>query len=188
MKPPVSAYLIKKDEILFKSYRLLCLFFANKQISNIAHPEDSKEPLKKLESRFLFSQASTLLLEVAILFRALDEQIRKFPDSATRGQYVQRLEQTNQKYGPMMFEEHIDIRECCNKIIHAKTFEPHLVEGDAPHSKDYPAFYGDSEQELQWHHLSGNVRITGEHKGQEWAFLIQIPEFVEAIAFLLDDS
>lgn len=88
----------------------------------------------------------------------------------------------------MLFDEHVDIRECCNKIIHAITFEPHLVEGGTAHSKDYAAYFGDSDRELQWRHLSGNVRIVGQHMNKEWAHLIQIPVFVEAIAFLLDDG
>lgn len=189
MKTSITAYLIEKNEILLKAYQLLCLFFANKQISSIAHPEVPLEPLKRLETRFLFTQVSTLLLEVAILFRTLDDQMKKSPESPQRAQYLLQLERTNNNYAPMLFDENINIRECCNKIIHATTFEPNLVEGGTAHSKDYMAYLGDSEREFQWHHLSGDVRITGKKQDkEEWAHLIQIPVFVEAIAFLLNDG
>lgn len=188
MKSSVSAYLIEKNEILLKAYQLLCLFFANQQISRIAHPENPLEPLKRLETRFLFTQVSTLLLEAAILFKTLDDQIQKSPESPSRTRYMQQLSRTNENYGPMLFDEHIDIRECCNKVIHATTFEPQLVEGETAHHKDYASQFGNFEREIQWHHLSGNVRITGQHKKEEWAYLIQIPEFVEALSFLLDDG
>lgn len=188
MKPRVSAYLIEPREILVKLYQLVCLFLANKQISRIAHPQDPKEPLKKLETRFLFQQASTLLLEVAILFRALDDQKRRSPDSEECNNYLKRLEDTNRKYGPMMFDEELGIRECCNKIIHAVSFEPHMTESDEAHSKDHGAYYGGYERELQWHHLSGNIRISGSYRQKEWAFLLQIPEFVEGMSYLLDDG
>jgi len=187
MKPTFSAYQIEKSEILRKAYQLLAYFLANKQIANIAHPDNSDDPLKSLDARYIFQETSKLLLEVAILFRALDDQLQKPKNLVNREKYLERVKSTNQRYSLDMFEN-LSIRECCNKIIHATVFEPKIVEGLGAHSKDLAAFYGDDEKEIVWHHLSGDIRIAGKHSGKDWAYLISVPEFVEALAYLLDND
>lgn len=183
----ISAYQIEKQDILRRAYQLICCIFANQQISEIANPNELSDPLKQLESRFLYSQVSTLFLEVAILYRSLDDQYESAPDSNEKRRYIERRELTNKKYCCMMFEDRISLRECCNKIIHAKVFEPHEQYGETPHRRDVAAYYGGEQKEILWHHLNGNIRIAGTHQGREWFFLIQVPEFVEALAFLLNE-
>ena len=86
-----------------------------------------------------------------------------------------------------MFDK-LSIRKCCNKIIHATIFEPRVVEGFGAHTKDLAAFYGDDDKKIVWHHLSGDIRIAGTYNDNDWAYLISIPEFVEALAYLLGNS
>jgi hypothetical protein len=86
-----------------------------------------------------------------------------------------------------MFDK-LPIRECCNKIIHATIFEPMVVDGLGAHTKDFTAFYGDGDKEIVWHHLSGDVRIAGTYHDKDWAYLISVPDFVEALAYLLGNG
>ena len=98
MKPSVSAYQIEESEILRKAYQLLAYFLANEQIAKIAHPDKSDDPLKSLDARFLFQETSTLLLEVAILFRSLDDQLKKSTNSDNREKYLRKVANTNERY------------------------------------------------------------------------------------------
>jgi hypothetical protein len=184
MKSTVSAYQIEENEILRKAYQLLAYFLANERIAKIVDPDETDDPLKALDARFLFQETSTLLLEVAILFRTLDDQLNRSTDSAQLEYYLNKVKNTNERYGFDMFDK-LSIRECCNKIIHATTFEPMVVEGLGIHTKDFAAFYRDDDKKIVWHHLSGDVRISGIHKKDDWAYLINVPEFVEALAYLL---
>ena len=183
----IYTYQIEKHEILFKAYQLISCFFANEQISRIAEPDNPKEPLKALEARFLYQQTSMLLLEIAILYRSLDDQIKRSADSPDRKEYLKKVKSVDQKYGLAIFDN-LSIRECCNKIIHADTFEPRIVEGIGAHKADTAAYYGGFDKEITWHHLDGTVRISGKHDKKDWAFLIRIAEFVEAIAYVLGDG
>ena len=187
MKPPVSTYQIEENEILRKAYQLLVYFLANEQISRIAHPNKPDDSLKVLDARFLFRETSTLLLEVAILFRSLDDQLKKSKNVAQREKYLSKVESTNERYGFDDFDK-LSIRECCNKIIHATTFEPLIIEGLGAHTKDSAAFYGDDDKEIVWHHLSGDIRISGTQNNNDWAYLISIPELVEALSYLLGNG
>jgi hypothetical protein len=184
MKSTASEFKIEENEILRKAYQLLAYFLANEGIAKIADPNETNDPLKALDARFLFQETSTLLLEVAILFRTLDDQLNRSTDSEQLEYYSRKVKNTNERYGFDMFDK-LSIRECCNKIIHATTFAPVIVEGLGIHTKDFAAFYGDDDKTIVWHHLSGNVRISGVHKKNEWVYLINIVEFVEALAYLL---
>ena len=97
MKSSVSGYQIEASEILRKAYQLLAYFLANEQIAKIAHPDKSDDPLKSLDARFLFQETSTLLLEVAILFRSLDDQLKSSTDSVNRENYLGKVASTNER-------------------------------------------------------------------------------------------
>lgn len=187
MKPSVSAYQIEENEILRKAYQLLVYFLANEQIARIAHPNKPDDPLKALDARFLFQETSILLLEIAILFRSLDDQLKKSKNAVQREKYLNKVTSTNERYGFDIIDK-LSIRDCCNKIIHATTFEPRITEGLSAHTKDLAAFYGDDDKEIEWHHLSGDIRISGTQNHNDWAYLISVPEFVEALAYLLGNG
>jgi hypothetical protein len=108
MKPSVSAYQIEESEILRKAYQLLAYFLANQQIARIAHPDKPDDPLKALEARFLYQETSTLLLEVAILFRSLDDQLKRSTNSAQRKNYLNKVANTNERRGGSGWLDSVD--------------------------------------------------------------------------------
>ena len=187
MNQPRPIYQIEKNEILRKAYQLLAYFLANRHIARLAHPDDQNEPLKVLENRFLKNEVSILLLEVAILFRSLDDQLKNSPDANELQIYLEKADIANKRYGFDMFDK-LSIRKCCNKIIHATIFEMLETDGGGSHAKDYGAYYDYDKREIVWRHLSGDIRISGEYKNLRWVYLINVIEFVEAISYLLNDG
>jgi len=184
MNATITEYQIEKHEILFKAYQLLAFFYANEQISRIASPDDPKEPLKALETRFLYPKTSLLLLEIAILCRTLDDQIRKSADSPERSNYIEKFDSF--VLGQALFDK-FSLRDCLNMIIHADKIEPWTTEGVEAHKSDGVAYYGGHEKQIQWRHLDGNVFVWGQKHGKRWHHIIDLPEFVEAIASVLAD-
>jgi hypothetical protein len=96
-----------------------------------------------------------------------------------------------------MFDK-LTLREACNKIVHATTFEPHRQDASGSHRiDDYNALAWSeamdhsegeaipSPDQIKWQHLSGIIRLGGEKAGEKWWHLLQVPMFVEAVYKLL---
>ena len=108
------------------------------------------------------------------------------------------MELVNARYHCMMFDE-MNLREVCNKIIHADVVEPHLQEStDGGHEIDHYNWLGWHEavehsgdisipepDPIAWSHLTNNIRLGGKHNGKEWWHLLEVPTFVAAIGELL---
>jgi len=196
MKLP-SKYILDTESIKLNSYRLICYFYANKEIARSSDPEERQDNVAKLEEKYFFSEISKLLIDIAISIRILDDQMKSLPtDSELRWLYDEAMKRTNQRYNCMMFDG-MNLREVCNKIIHADLVEPHIQEAEGSHEIDHYNWLGWSEavehsddqnipkpEPIKWHHLTNNVRLGGKHKGKEWFHLLQVPIFVEAIVEL----
>jgi len=76
-----GVYVFDSNSILEKTYELLCIFFANKEIARQSDPDDENAPLVSLEKRFFEAKISRLLIEVAASFRVLSDQLAKLPES-----------------------------------------------------------------------------------------------------------
>lgn len=92
------------------------------------------------------------------------------------------------------------LRKQGNKIIHANVVEPHSTEGVGSHqideynwlswsyARDDSATDAGSEPEpIEWCHLSGHIRLGGQHQKEQWWHLLEVPEFVNAYATLSED-
>lgn len=181
MTATITEYQIEKDEILFKAYQLLAFFYANQQISRAVVPGDHCQPLKALETRFLYPKSSLLLLEVAILCRTLDDQIRRSSDSPERTAYVEKFE--GFVLGRGLFDNY-SLRKCLNWIIHADSILPNKTSGAEPHLSDAPAYFGDGDMRVMWEHLDGHVLLSGRRGKAKWSHFIHVPEFIETVAAL----
>ncbi len=177
-----GTYVIERTEVLRKAYRLLCIFFANKEIARRSAPDDDNAPLKALERLFLEAEASRLLVEVAVAVRVLDDQMRCRPaGDAWRVEHQRRMASVSE-YAYGMFDElNLDLRQTCNKIIHSDVMEPHTKEGWEPHEWDSAHIHGDDDRSIDWEHLNGYVRLAGTKGRQEWYVLLDIEVFVSAV-------
>lgn len=195
-----STYTLDAETLRLNSYRLLCLFYANKEISRLCDPGDDSSAPSTLERHFFSREMTQLLLGIAIGIRVLDDQMQNLSmDSPERQKYLERRDRANRNHRSMMFDD-MTLREACNKIIHATVVEPHSSEGSSSHRIDEYNWLGWSEsheegedagpepEPIKWHHLSGHIRLGGQHQKKQWWHLLDVPEFVDAVHATLWDG
>jgi len=186
------------ESIKLNAYRLLALFYANKEISRLSDPEQRNDSASQLERMFFAREMTNILLSIAIGVRVLDDQMKQTSnEAAPRQAYLQRRDSVNRKHSCMMFDS-MTIREVCNKIIHATTVEPHSTQGSESHQIDEynwigwaetndhePGAGGPEPAPIEWEHLSGHIRLCGLHNDKHWGQILDVPVFIEAIFELL---
>ncbi|MBO1924581.1 hypothetical protein [Thiomicrorhabdus sp. 6S3-12] len=194
-----SNYVLDREAIKLNAYRLICHFYANKEIARHCDPDTRDDAIAKLEDNYFFREISRLLLEVAISIRVLDDQMKCLPNgSELRSSYESAMKAVNKHYQCMMFDE-MKLREVCNKIIHADVVEPHIQEAkNGGHEIDHHNWLGWSyateesgnkdipePEPIKWNHLTNNIRLGGRHHNEQWWHLLEVPTFVGAIGELL---
>jgi hypothetical protein len=175
-------YVIDKNSILEKAYRLVCLFFADKEITRRSNPDDNNAPLKSLENMFFASEATKVLLELAVSIRVFDDQIKKLPKNQAERINYEKTKAVVDQYAYGLFDDlGLTLRETCNKIIHSDVMEPHTSEGQEAHEYDSAYLYGEGDKEIDWKHLNGYVRLAGRKNGEDWYVLLDVEVFASAI-------
>jgi hypothetical protein len=202
MKLP-GTYTLDTESIRLNAYRLLCLFYANKEIARLSDPADRDDSASRLERSFFSREMTHLLLGIAIGLRVLDDQMLALPtNSATRQKYLLARDAVNRHPNCMMFDS-MTLREVCNKIIHAIVVEPHDHEvTTGSHDIDHRNWLGWSDvvdlssreeagpepEPIQWNHLTGHIRLGGQLGGKSWWHLLDVPIFVDTINDLIEAS
>lgn len=193
-----STYTLDRESIKLNAYRLLTLFYANKEIARLSDPMQRDDAASQLERTFFAREMTQLLLNIAIGMRVLDDQMKGLPVAdPMRQAYLQRRDELNRSHHCMMFDD-MSLREVCNKIIHATTVEPHSTKGSDSHKIDEYNWLGWSEVEeaspgeagpepdpIEWEHLSANIRLGGQQAKEQWWYLLEVPTFVQAVFELL---
>lgn len=195
-----SRYVLDREAIKLNAYRLLSHFYANKEIARQTDPDSRNDAIAKLEDNYFQREMSRLLLEIAISLRVLDDQMKKQDKSSEiRIVYDAASKKVNHLHNCMMFDK-MNLREVCNKIIHADTVEPHIRESDdGSHKYDTYSWLswseaieqsGDSEipkpEPIKWKYLTNNIRLGGKRGKEQWWHLLEVPIFVRAISELLN--
>jgi len=185
----IGKYVFDNAVTLEKSYELLCLFFADKEISRRTHPNEAGEsPLLLLEKRFFEAKVSRLLIEIAASLRVMDDQIMSLADEDPTKVKHKRLLNEVDAYDFGLFDDlGLTFRQTCNKIIHSEIFEIPRKEGDEPHEHDIAFREGMGDQSIQWSHVTDYVRLAGKMNKKQWHVLLNIEIFVSAIVALLAD-
>jgi hypothetical protein len=194
-----NTYILDKETIKLNAYRLISLFYANKEIARLSDPEERSDVASCLEKTFFTREMTQVLLSIAIGFRVLDDQMKALPRTdPRRNDYFQTLDKVNHQIKCMMFDE-MPLREVCNKVIHASIVEPQFTEASESHAIDEVNWYGWSEAEdrepgaggqqpaaIEWRHLSSNIRLGGIHAKSQWWHLLEVPKFVGAVVTSLE--
>lgn len=189
-----GTYTLDAETLKLNAYRLLCLFYANAEIARTSDPEKPTDAAASLERQFFAREMTGLLLSIAIGVRVMDDQMSSLePDNKLRRSYLAKRDQVNKTRHCMMFDE-MPLREVCNKIIHAVVVEPHSTEGKGSHRLDEYNCQGYYEEQnespdeewagpesVKWNHLSGNIRLGGLRRNEQWWQLLMVPEFVDAV-------
>lgn len=178
----LGTYTFDRASIRLDAYRLLTLFYANKEIARQSNPETRHEAASELEREFFPREMSRLLLNIAIALRALDDQMNALPAADPKRQrYLMTRDHVNAKHACMLFDS-MTLREVCNKVVHANIVEAHSQAGTEAHKIDE---YRDGEEPTRWEHLSFNVRLGGKKGDENWYHLLKVPAFIAAIAELM---
>lgn len=102
--------------MLQKAYNLLCIFFANKEIARRSDPDDPSAPLRSLEGMFFESEASRLLIEMAVAMRVIDDQMHRLPADAPERIDYERKKESAKDYEWGLFDDlNLDLRKICNR-------------------------------------------------------------------------
>ncbi len=72
-----SSYVLDREAIKLNTYRLICHFYANKEIARHTDPDTRDDAIARLKDNYFFREISRLLLEIAISLRVLDDQMKK---------------------------------------------------------------------------------------------------------------
>ncbi len=179
-------YLFDKGTILQKAYTLLCVFFANKEIARTSNPSDPNDPLRSLEDLFFTTEASRLLIEIAIAIRVLDDQMQILPiTDKTRIRYDASKKMVDSFEYALFDDLNLNLRETCNKIIHSEIMEPHFTDGTEPHELDFAYRQGEGDKEINWQHINGYVRLSGTKGKQVWYVLLDLKTFISGVYKLM---
>lgn len=158
----LGRYVIDETEILRKAYRLLCLFFANKEISRRSDPDDPHASLASLKRAFFPAESTTLPIEIATLTRLYDDQMNKIDPCDSRRARYEQVRRVVDKYKFGLFDDlNLTLRETRNKVIHSEVMGPHSSEGREARELDVAHLHGDGDRIIDWKHFNGYVRLAG---------------------------
>lgn len=176
------------------SIRLLCfelsnIFYASKTISNnLAASEQLEEnkvkleefPLAKLHYEYSFKKSSELLLQLALLVRTYDDQMK---DSEFKDKYIAyvRNNDCGNYIGTLSGKNQFYVRHACNKIIHAYQIRPLYEKSDVGIYQVNDQEFGDNI----WY-LTGEVELSGIERQEEWEAVLYLTHFLETILELIE--
>lgn len=194
-----NTYTLDKETIKLNAYRLLCLFYANKEIARLSDPDNQNDAAFQLERLFFAREMTQVLLNIAIGVRVLDDQMTCLAATdPARQAYLRTRDEVNLRHHCMMFNP-MPLREVCNKVIHATKVEPHATRGSQFHKIDEynRASWSEAVEQapgaawaepvpIDWEHLSGNIRLSGIKEKKRWEYLLEVPTLVEAVFDLLE--
>lgn len=162
------------NEIVFRdTYRLLCLFMADKEIFELTPPcqqvwggsKRSEEPLFRLRHQFVEDEINHTLINLAICNRThmelkKEQHGREHPTSVC-GKLIKNTDDGT--------VEDLTFREACNKIIHAKRFLTTFLKAGI-----VTDFLGENEP---MHH---ELWLFGAYNLNEWKAELDVLEFLRA--------
>lgn len=193
-----NSYVLDRESIKLDAYRLLCLFYANKEISRRTDPAGKwPDGSAHLERQYLGREVTRLLLTIAIALRTLDDQMNGLDREDPGGVRYRTMREVVNRTRRVAVPDELSLRQACNKIIHASSVAAVTKSGTEEHAFDaitqgswldnYDPDDPTSKQPgaLAWTHLSEHVALSGEHRGKEWAYRLDVPVFVAAIYELL---
>jgi hypothetical protein len=139
---------------LLELYRLLALFLASKSFAALRtnYPGEGFDPIYKIQE-VEDDEITRLLLSLAITARVIDDREDRVFELV--GSNCGRLE----KDVGTRDVEILDLREACNKIIHAKKVR------------------GDVEEENGQTYLNPFIYLYGEQNGKSWKATLDIVAF-----------
>ncbi len=144
-------------------YRILCHFFASRNFAELSTGDAAWNPIAELADEFEESEIVRILVATSIYFRIFLDQnsLRGDPSGADSGLLTPDLSKPDQS-------QTLDLREACNKIIHARD-----VRFDVDYFDGYKPY------------LNPELHLYGDKSGVKWKAVIRIVDFVRDINIYL---
>jgi hypothetical protein len=162
------------------------LFLANHELAYQHKFDDPKDTLEQLHQDFYLAEITRLLVPVAVSVRMLDDQQKASRQSEAYLEFVRGVD-TGNYIGSYTENDNpqprFNVREACNKILHAETVRPLFDKGDDPHASDEESEEEVAEKdEYSWWFLTGEIELAGRRQnGTELACCLHVPSFLEIV-------
>lgn len=132
-------------------------------------------PLVKLHQDLAFQRSSELLLQLSVLIRTYDDQM-KGAEASEKYRSFSKGNDTGDYIGTLQGKDKFYLREACNKIIHAREIRPLYERAD-----NYVFESNDKEVGQDVWYLTGEVELSGKHREKIWDAELHVQAFLEVI-------
>ena len=162
-----------------RCFEIFNLIVANRALIEPLATDPDAEPeifpsLLQLHSKLAGKRLSQKLLELAVYLRTYDDLQRQ---SDHDGKYKIHAEATSGiDFIGALDARDLDLREACNKLIHATEVRPHY---DPVHQENGPL------RVVAWY-LSGEIDLCGTYQGKPWLAQLWVERFLETALDRLD--
>ena len=162
-------------------FELLCIFEASRPlVASIEEQEleeerrvdESELSLRRLYQSHAFTQSSKALLQVALMVRAYDDQMKESDRCEEYKQHLASIDDGN-CVGVLDGKDSFSLREACNKIIHAHEVRPLYERIDREVNNQ------ELDQDL-WYR-TGEVQLKGKQHENSWCAVLYIQPFLELV-------
>jgi hypothetical protein len=132
-------------------------------------------PLLALHRELAEPQISHLLLQLALMVRTYDDLMA---NSRVADDYNAHAETTTgENYIGNLSDGNLDLREACNKIIHAAEIRPVYERIDREVVRQKAA--GELDQNI-WY-LTGEIELNGTNRQKPWNATLHAESFIEIV-------
>jgi hypothetical protein len=179
---------VNVDTIKSLCFEICNIFEASRSLANGMHESEYADgevakmenfPLMALHQELAFIKSSELLLQLALLTRTYDDQMKSSNKSEEYKKFV-RENDSDDSIGGLDGQDRLHLREACNKIIHAQVVRP-LYE----RANQYVFDSDNSDLDQDIWYLTGEIELTGELKGKAWNADFFIQTFLENVLRLI---
>jgi hypothetical protein len=149
--------------------------FEAREVEEARRLDLSSAPLLALHMQLAENQACDLLLQMALMVRTYDD-IMKASDAADA--YKAHADQTSgdDYLGSLSIGE-LNLRQACNKIIHAVEIRALYEKIDRQVARDED---GKDLDQAVWY-LTGEVELSGKEYGKPWEAVLHAQPFIETV-------
>jgi len=176
---------IDLDAIKSLCFQLLCIFETStalahrydisesEAIEEGESPDPDSDQLLRLHDELIETEASKVMLSLAMALRVYDDHLKSGPHSAAYTAHV--MDKDGNKFiGGTSDQDRFNYRDACNKIIHALKMRFLTDQFDRQ--------YGDKEI---WHY-TGELELTGKKGNDAWDATFYVPDFIRTVLDVIE--
>lgn len=171
---------VNLEAIRLLCFELLCISEASQPLVKSMEDIELEEghqiseadlSLLRLHQRYAFNQLSKALLQLALMVRTYDDQMR---DSEICAEYLKHLDSIDQGHvGILDGDGSLPLRVACNKVIHAIEVRPLFERLDRQ--------INDQGLDQDLWYLTGEIELVGRQQGNPWRATLHLHQFLDLI-------